>query len=218
MDAERTIDFLFLVDLNEILSTTEGADGVGDTKTRTAAFGLDSSSNEEANKVTMEEESTTTSSSSSSLSEDETAGGSSRTVEADSDEYDHDEYLENNDVVDLDEQKQDHHHQQQRSEESLSEDSSSSIENPENDNKQKEDFTAKALTVEILKGIFRQTKNDLKRIFDLLSPMFASFVKVSDTAWRQVKAIFKSFQKHYNDRNKANDAATSDDNTKEAVA
>jgi hypothetical protein len=74
-----------------------------------------------------------------------------------------------------------------------------------------EDLTLNGMTIEILKGVFRQAESDVKRIAELMAPILQSMMRAGDVAWRHVRALIVSLQKQYNDASGSNDVEDSAD-------
>lgn len=65
------------------------------------------------------------------------------------------------------------------------------------ESKEKEDLTLSALSIEIIRRMFKDTERELKRIIDLILPVVRPVMNAGDVAWRHIKATLISLKKDF---------------------
>lgn len=65
------------------------------------------------------------------------------------------------------------------------------------ESKEKEDLTLSALSIEIIRTMFKDTERELKRFIELLLPAVRPIINAGDVAWRHIKSTLISLKKDY---------------------
>lgn len=70
----------------------------------------------------------------------------------------------------------------------------------ETTNTTKEDFTVKAIGVEVIRAMMKQVESDIRRIVELMIPVLQPLLRAGDQAWQRIRSAFDKFRQDYEAR------------------